>query len=132
MFYVDGADQLGEWPTDMSDIVEEYSTLNHNQAADLDLVSEILKEHEGIDLDTPPPPSPYSPSETVSDNVSEKLDIVLKELASLKEQQTASATASVTLIASLMTAISDQASKIVSLEKQIASCEHCRGKKVDE
>ena len=128
MFYVDGADQLGEWPTDMPDIVEEYTTVNHHQAADhFDLVSEILKENEGVDLDAEPP-SPYSPSQTATkepDNVSDKLDLVLTELTTLKDQNAS-------LIASLMSTISEQATKIVSLEKQIASCGHCGGKKEHE
>ena len=134
LFYVDGAglgaDVDAEWPIDMTG-VEEYTTACQ---PDLDLVADILKEHEGVDLDVPPPPldidtpppppSPYSPC---SQPETDKLDIILNELALLKDQHTAATTASVSVLTTLMSTIAEQSAKIASLEKQLASCT-CLGK----
>ena len=144
MFYVDGAglgaDVDAEWPIDMTG-VEEYTTACQ---PDLDLVADILKQHEGIDLDVPldintppppplddtpppppldidtppPPPSPYSPCSQPED----KLDIILSQLDIIKNQHTAATTSSVSVLTTLMATIAEQSAKIASLEKQLASC----------
>ena len=143
MFYVDGAglgDVDAEWPIDIDMTgVEEYTTAVQ---PDLDLVADILKEHEGIDLDLdintppppplddtpppppldintpPPPPSPYSPRTEPED----KLDTILTQLDIIKNQHTAATTASVSVVASLMTTIAEQSAEIASLKKKLARC----------
>ena len=80
-----------------------------------------------LDIDTPPPPSPYSPT-PCSEPEPEKLDLVLKELRSLKDQHTAATTASLELVTRLFGTIAEQAAKIESLQKQLASCS-CEGNK---